>query len=85
MEVGQTNEYYCLSCHEFTRYNREAEGNGNTGYYCSECGTRMIGKCCSQALNDLKKHHPEYHFSNNICISHDIYGCKLHKCPYIKL
>ena len=79
------NEYYCLNCHEFTNYNLEAEGNGNAGYYCSECGMRMIDRCYSQVLNDLKKYHPEYPFLNNVCMSHDIYGCKLHKCPYNKL
>lgn len=53
------------------------------GYYCSECGMKVIDKCSSHMLNDLKVYHPEYPFIHN-SLSHNICGCKLYKCPYMK-
>jgi len=76
------NKYYCLNCHEFTKYNLEGERNGNRGYYCSSCRMRVYSKCSEQVLNDLKKYHPEYPFLYKTCLSHNTVGCKLSKCPY---
>ena len=48
------NKYYCLNCHEFTKYNLEGEGNGNAGYYCLNCGMKVYSKCSETVLKDLK-------------------------------
>jgi len=79
------NDYYCLNCHKFTKYDLESEGNGNAGHYCFDCGMKIYSKCSEQVLNDLKKYHSEYPFIYNTCISHNTIGCKLNKCPYNNL